>query len=79
MLEAMNLIQEVNSRAPDVGTKLRHRKNAQRTMNLFQIESEHEMRTMIVVLLGMKSHVSSEKFHYLLISELVYFIYKLIK
>ena len=80
MLAAMNHIQEVKSRATDAGTELRNNNFfAQRTINSFQGGTEHEMRTMIAALLGMKSHVSSKKFHYMFISDLVCFIDKLIK
>ena len=42
---------------------------AQRTTNEFQGGSEHEMRTMMAVLIGMKNHVSSEKFDFFFISD----------
>ena len=80
MLASINHIQEVKSKAPDAGTGLRNIKfYSQRNINSFQGGPEHEMRIMIAALLGMKSHVSNEKFHYLLIINLVYFIDKLIK
>ena len=80
MMEAVSHINEFKSKAPNSGTELIKIKFfLQRTINSSQGGSEHEMRTMIEALLGMKSHVSSEKFHYLIISDLVSFIDKLIK
>ena len=80
MLAAMNHIQEVKSRASDAGTELRNSKKiTQRTINSFQGGTEHETRTMMAALLDMKTHFSSEKLHFLFVSDLVDFIDKLIK
>ena len=75
MLAAMNHVQEVKSTADDAGKETRKSKFfAQRTINSFQGGSEHEMKTMIAAFLGMKSHVASEKFHYLFIRTFANFL-----
>ena len=74
-LAAMNHIQEVKSRAPNAGTNLRKSiLFAQRTINSFQGGPEHETITITTELLGTKIHVSSEKFHSLLMNDLVCFV-----
>ena len=81
MLAAMNHIQEVKRKAPDAGTELINSKcfTLKKTMISFQGVSEREIIKMIAALLVMKSHGSSEYFYYLLMSDLVCFIDKLIK
>ena len=75
MLAAMNHAQEVKSKAENAGTNLRDRFFfAQRSINSFQGGLENEMKTMIAALLGMKSYVSIETFHYMFIHDLVAFI-----
>ena len=80
MLESMNHIYEVKRKSPNAVTEIRNSKLfSQRATNSFQGGAEHEMRKTIAAFLGMKIHVSSEKFHCFLTSDVVCFINKLIK
>ena len=65
MLAAMNFCEEHKSKADDADSEIRKCKYfAARTITSFQGKMQHEMRTMIAALMGLKSDLSSEKFHY---------------
>ena len=66
MLAAMNYCNENKSKADDYDTDMRKSKFfAARTINAFQGKMQHEVKTMIAALMGLKSDLSSEKFFYL--------------
>ena len=66
MLAETNHLEKHSSKADDAGTEVRTSKFfAARTINQFQSGTEFEVRTMIAALIGMRSEVTSENFHYL--------------
>ena len=77
MLASMNHVQEKKSKAEDAGTELRDSKFfATRTINSIQGGTEQEIKIMIAAIIGMKSHVTSEKFRYIFPKDSVSFIDK---
>ena len=78
MLAALNYVEENKSKAEDVDfDEMRNSKFlAARTINSFQGGIEHEVRTMIAALLGMKSEICSDKYHYIFPFDLIRFLKK---
>ena len=72
MLTAMNCIEKHKSKAINASLDTRKVKFlAWRTANNFQDRTEHELRTIIASLLGIKYHFSSESFHCVLLWDVV--------
>ena len=67
MLAVLNYVEENKSKAEDVDfDEMRNSKFlAARTINSFQGGIEYEVRTTIAALLGMKSEICSDKYHYI--------------
>ena len=79
MLAALNYVEENKSKAEDVDfDEMRNSKFlAARTINSFQGGIEYELRTMIAALLGMKSKICSDKYHYVFPFDLIRFLKKI--
>ena len=72
MLAAMNYCEENKSKALDQDSEIRKCKFfAMRTINSFQGKIQHDLKTMIAALMGLKSELSSENFHYVFPHDLV--------
>ena len=79
MLAALNYIEENKSKVEDIDfDEMRNSKFlAARTINSFQGGIEYEVRTVIVALLGMKSEICSDKYHYIFPFDLIRFLKKI--
>ena len=72
MLVAINYYEENKSKALDQNSEIRKcRFFAIRTINIFQGKIQHDLKTMVAVLIGLKSKLSSEKFCYVFPHDLV--------
>ena len=77
MLASLNYIQENKSKADDAGTESRDSIFfATRTINSLQGGTEQNTKTMIAAIMGMNSHISSEKFCYIFVKDKVAYIEK---
>ena len=78
MLAALNYVEENKSKSEDVYfDEMRNSKFlAARTINSFQGVFENEVKIMISELLGMKSEIFSDKYHYVFPFDLIRFLKK---
>lgn len=78
MLSALNYIEENKFKAEDIDFYEILNSNflSARTIIFFQGGIEYEIRIMISALLGMKSEICSDKYHYILSFDLIRFLKK---